>query len=247
MNITELTPLSISLDDNGIDTVCYNVGHTLDAQPSGSAPPYTFLWTNGSITKTGNPVTVTPNTTETWSVTVTDSAGCTNSDSVTLYVNYLIVSLSNQDTVCYGTPANIEALASGTLSGFISNYTYLWNTGQTTSSIQPIINSISTFTVTVTDGCSKPATDTATLYLYTTPEAGIKFGPNPVCPFVEITFSDTINDIAGSQYLWDFGDGNTSPGIVVNHAYSSGGFYLPALMITTPNGCTKKSIRRGAS
>ncbi|MFH1320014.1 MAG: PKD domain-containing protein [Bacteroidota bacterium] len=241
--IIELTPLDVSVDDDGSDTVCYGVNHSLDAQPSGSAPPYTFLWTDGTNTFTGNPITVVPYTTQSWAVMVTDSAGCANTGSVTLFVNYLEVSLSYQGTVCYGTPTTIEAVANGTLPGYNSNYTYQWNTSQTTSSVQvQVFYSTTTFTVTVTDGCSKETSASATLDLYPSPDIGIKISSSPVCPLSEITFTDTINSIPGSQHFWDFKDGNTASGITVQHAYSSGGTYYPSVTVITPGGCSKTAI-----
>ena len=187
---------------------------------------------------TGNPIFTVPDTTESWSVTVTDSVGCTISDSVTLFVNYIEVSLSFPDTVCYEDMVTIDAEATGTLPGFNSSYTYLWNTSQSTSSIQAQVFSNTTFIVTVTDGCSKSASDSAFVNIFTFPDIGIKTS-SPACPFTPIIFSDTINSIAGATHEWDFGDGNTATGVIVQHAYNSGGTYYPSVTVTTPIGCSR--------
>jgi len=236
--INQFTALEVTADDDGVDTACYLVGDTLEAQTTGSVPPYTFSWTDGTVNISGNPITVFPDTSQIWSVIVTDSAGCTDTDSVTLYVNYLELSLTYEDTVCFGTLTTLEAEASGTLPGTNSTYSYLWNTGQTTSSIQIALAGITTLMVTVTDGCSRPTTASATIYLYPFPDIGIKIDLSPVCAFTEITFSDTINNIPGSQYLWDFDDGYTGTGLTVQHFYSSGGTYYPSVTVTTPQGCS---------
>ena len=56
-------------------------------------------------------------------------------------------------TLCAGENATLQASVSGVIPN--SSYSYLWNTGATTSSISPTITG--TYSVTVNDGCSVPA------------------------------------------------------------------------------------------
>ncbi len=233
--VVELMPLEVALED---DTVCYFANYALGAQPTGSAPPYTYSWTNGISTFTGNPINITPSVSELWTVTVTDSAGCVTAGVITLYVNELAVSLTFPDTVCYGDLVTIVATASGSLSGFNSNYSYIWNTAHTTSSIQVPINNTSTFMVTVTDGCSKSTNGVAVVNIFTFPNVGIKT-TGPACPFEWISHTDTINGFNGATYEWDFGDGNFATGLSVQHQYTNGGYYYPSVTVTSSIGCSR--------
>ena len=234
-SVIELTNLNVSVKD---DTICYFANYALSALTTGSALPYTYSWTNGASTFSGNPVNITPSETDSWTLTVTDSAGCTASESVTLYVNELQVSLTYPDTVCYGAAANLTATISGTLPGVNSSYSYLWNTAHTTSSIQITIIGSTTLMVTVTDGCSKDAVASTVVDIYTFPNVGIKT-TSPACPNEWISFTDSINSIPGATYDWDFGDANFATGLNVQHQYSNSGNYYPSVTVTTPIGCSR--------
>ncbi|MFN8255395.1 MAG: DUF6443 domain-containing protein [Bacteroidales bacterium] len=101
----------------------------------------TYSWSPGG--STSNPLVVTPTTTTTYTVTGT-SNGCNASKSVEVYLNM-------QVAISYARP-NLTVTAQygkGT-------YTYIWNNGQTGSSITATQNG--TYTVTVTDAAGKQKT-----------------------------------------------------------------------------------------
>lgn len=115
---------------------------TLDAQN----PGLNYLWSNSATTQT---ITVTNN--GTYTVTVTDVLGCSNSDAIVVaLLTVPTVSLGNDITQCQG----FTSLSAPSGSG----YTYLWNTNSTFGSI--LINTGGTYWVIVTapNGCT--ATDT---------------------------------------------------------------------------------------
>lgn len=56
---------------------------TLDGSSSGGTAPYTYLWSNGSTSASPS---VCPATTTTYTMTVTDSKGCTSTDAATVSV-----------------------------------------------------------------------------------------------------------------------------------------------------------------
>jgi hypothetical protein len=59
--------------------ICEGESVTLDANPSGGVPPYTFLWSTGATSRT---ITVSPAVTTTYDVTVTDDASSTRTRRV---------------------------------------------------------------------------------------------------------------------------------------------------------------------
>ncbi len=75
--ITE--PTQISLSATSSDEVIANDG-SIDLTPTGGTPPYTYSWTNGAGV-VEDPIALTAGT---YTVTVTDSAGCIDSLTVTV-------------------------------------------------------------------------------------------------------------------------------------------------------------------
>lgn len=97
-----------------------------------SSPNFTYLWNNG-VTTAG--FTVAPNTSTTYTVTVTEN-GCSDIDSVVVTVNSLYLFLGPDMTLVDNTPFTLDAGY-----GFSS---YIWNTGDVTQSIvvTPYVNAI---------------------------------------------------------------------------------------------------------
>lgn len=109
--------------------------------------PYTFEWSNGG---TGPIISNLPP--GDYTVTVTDNAGCkttatgTVKDKPDLKINCVF-----SDPVCTGDENGFIEVS---VSGGTAPYTYLWNTGETTASIDGL--GTGTYSVTVTDanGCT---------------------------------------------------------------------------------------------
>ncbi|MBI5218770.1 MAG: S8 family serine peptidase [Bacteroidia bacterium] len=118
---------------------------------SGGTTPYTFHWSNNSITQ--NLINVIPGT---YTVTVTDHLGCTATTTVT--ISYTITASCSTTNTC---PNNNDGTATVSVSNGLAPYTYIWNTNpvqttQTTSNL-----SVGTYAVTVTDANGINATATA--------------------------------------------------------------------------------------
>jgi gliding motility-associated-like protein len=112
------------------------------AVANGGASPYTYLWNNGITTANMNGLTA-----GTYSCTVTDANGCTAGQTLLLTQPSLVVPTVNvTQIVCYSAT---NGAASVTATGGLAPYTYSWNTGALTSSIQNL--SAGTYTVTITD------------------------------------------------------------------------------------------------
>ncbi|MES2284804.1 MAG: PKD domain-containing protein [Bacteroidota bacterium] len=119
------------------------------ASPSGGTANYTYLWTPGGATAATN----TNLTFGTYTVAVTDSKGCTTTDSVTITqpLSPLSVSASSLPASCYGEN---DGSVSGSATGGTGPYTYLWTPGNLTGQNIPNLTA-GTYTVTASDskGC----------------------------------------------------------------------------------------------
>jgi len=77
----EISPLSV---DAGFDvTILQGEETELLATVTGGSSPYVFVWSNGGF---GNPITVSPDTTTTYSVNVVDASFQYASDEISVYV-----------------------------------------------------------------------------------------------------------------------------------------------------------------
>ncbi|MBL7787203.1 MAG: DUF11 domain-containing protein [Chitinophagales bacterium] len=138
----------LSLSISGTDVSCNGgTDGTASVTASGNLSPVTYLWSNGGTT-----ASISGLTAGTYSVTVTENATCT---AVTSYTINEPTALS---VVCTQTDVTTNGGSDGTASvnatGGTSPYTYLWNSGETASSISG--KTAGTYTVTVTDdnGCT---------------------------------------------------------------------------------------------
>lgn len=88
----------LSLDLGSDQTLCYGASHTITANASGGVEPYTHFWSTG---ESGSSISVSPETTTNYTVTVTDVNGCTITDDVTVLVQELpSVTITIEDPTC---------------------------------------------------------------------------------------------------------------------------------------------------
>ncbi|WP_430468122.1 Ig-like domain-containing protein [Winogradskyella ouciana] len=173
--------------DAGEDVViCSGESVTLDA--SGGV---TYTWNTGG---TGANPTVSPTVTTTYTVTVEDAYGYTDTDSVTVTVNQTPnLTVTNDITIIEGE--TIELVANGASE-------YLWNTGDVSSSITVSPSQTTTYTVTGTTGtCSAEAQVTVTIEGPFEASAG---EDRRVCE--NDTYEVVLTANTGDSYLWSTGE-----------------------------------------
>jgi hypothetical protein len=123
---------------------------------TGGTSSYSLLWSTGGTTNR-----IENRSAGNYSIAVTDSKGCTGSKTFTLTDPAVLTvqSVSVQPPSCAGfTNGSIEVQA----TGGNGNYSYSWNTGQTTSQLTNLASG--TYTVTATDqlGCNDAESITIT-------------------------------------------------------------------------------------
>ncbi|MFP5246749.1 MAG: hypothetical protein ACLGH0_08645, partial [Thermoanaerobaculia bacterium] len=166
---------------------------------------------------TTNGINVT--TSGTYSVTVTDGNGCSATDTHNININPSpTVGISGPDSAC----GSAELIAP---AGFAS---YLWSTGESTSTIT--VTSSGTYTVTVTDANGCTGFDDFDILITPIPAATITpQGPTTFCDGGNVMLMAS----PGSSYLWSTGE--TSQSITVS---ASGTF---TVTVTDGDNCSATS------
>jgi gliding motility-associated-like protein len=216
-SIINLTPIQIQPDscplNNGMLTVL----------PLGGLPPYTFLWSNGT---TDSIATNLPGNT-TYFVIVTDANGCTASVSMGLSK----IGLPQVNATLYRP---ICGTANGSITinpyGAASPYSVLWNTGDTTKTINNLASGNYFVTVTSSNGCSTSFSfglvDTLQVALITTFTNTTCGKPNGK---INISASGGI-----APYVFTFNGAST---INLANTNLTAGTYI--INVTDSNGCSK--------
>jgi len=162
-----------------------------------------------------NPL-ASPLGTTTYVVIGTDVNGCSNSDSVEVTVNQLIIPALSDTIICIGDALQL------TVNG-PTGATYSWSPStdlSSTSIYNPITTTQVTITYTVivqdTNGCL----DTASILVTaeSKPEADFSFVISPSCTGILAEFTNL--SIGAATYLWNYGDGNQSTEINPSHLFS---------------------------
>lgn len=154
--------LSIAVGIDSVNMLMLSVDSTLDALCSGSstgavyvstsggAGSYTYLWNNNAITE--DLLNVAPNS---YTLTVTDSLGCTAQVSATVPVDSAGNILLSVDSVIL---ASCQVSADGSLFvnvvGGSGPYIYMWSNGATSKDLSNVTPGSYTLNVTDVNGCT---------------------------------------------------------------------------------------------
>ncbi|MBL0343227.1 MAG: PKD domain-containing protein [Bacteroidetes bacterium] len=171
----------------------------------------TYLWNDNSVSQTLNVVQ-----SGVYTVTVTNGSGCSNTDSIAINIFSLpVFSLGPDQALCDSTSI---------LSAGITGVSFLWNTGDTSQSINVNTSSDYILTVTSLQGC----TFTDSVY--------VLFYPDPILNIgADTTFcgqSLLLDAGAGFQnYLWQDGSTGSQYLVLQSGTYS--------IAITDSNSCSE--------
>lgn len=226
--------------------ICKGTSATLTASVSGGSNPFTYTWLkNGIVDGTNIPYVVSPSVTTVYSVVATDNAGCmSDTDVVTVNVYPPIdVTISPVNIVCLGDSVKLKANVSG---GKGSGYNYVWsNTAATGSEIYVKPPANTTYTVTVTDGCTVTPGIASVDVNIGQPPPTMKIFADPLVGCIPLNVQFHIEPyIQGYIYMWDFGDGNLMNTTLdtVNNTYIIQDCRDVKLSIITNEGCLDSII-----
>ncbi len=257
-NCTATASRAITVNPNPIaeagpnDTICNGNSSVLGDSPTatGGTSPYTYSWSGGA-SPFANP-TVNPIITTTYSLTVTDSKGCTATDGTTVVVNPVPSANAGPDQTivnCIGDSVTLGA--NPTASGGTVPYTYSWspltglNSGSVANPVATGIVSNQTYCVTVTDvnGCSSVdcafvTVQQSTLQAQTAPAAS--FCAGSVTPYNVGGSPTALGGTPAYSYSWSPATGLSATNIA-NPLATPTVTTTYCVTVTDANGCTSSA------
>ena len=179
VNVVDLPAVQIF----GERTICQGQYRVLSASGGTS-----YQWSNGS---TSPDIVVAPNVSTTYTVTVTNTSGCSSVASATVTVNVLpSIVFNGNTTICQGQSSTIVATGGNT---------YLWSTGTTTNSIT--VSEPGVYKVNVTNSLNCMRSDSVTVVVLDNPAVSIS-GSSLICD----GSTATLIASGASTYLWSTGE-----------------------------------------
>ncbi|MFH2096888.1 MAG: PKD domain-containing protein, partial [Bacteroidota bacterium] len=147
-NISITQPTALNTEIIATHNLCYgDQNGTANLLVTGGTPPFTFLWSSGSVNED-----LVHMSAGFYTVIITDDNACTITDSVTIFgVDSPLVSvLTPNELLCFG---DMDGMISSVSSGGTPPYTYEWNNGQLTPNISNLPAGMYTLTLTDDNNC----------------------------------------------------------------------------------------------
>lgn len=233
VNVEDILQPVVSIASS-VDTICQNaiVVFTAVADSVGQTPAYQWFVNNNPVGANA-PAYSSSNIAMGDVVTcqVTSSLGCSSglqatSNNVSVYVIAPPQLTCSADSFITGQPTYFNTQVT---SGGLAPFTYIWDFGDNANGQGAAASHIYaepgpySVNVTVTDanGCDNNCTFVVTVSSILA--ANYDLSATAGCPPVTVDF--TNNSTNAVTYLWDFGDGSTSPQENPSHTYNSPGTY----------------------
>lgn len=206
-------------------SICLGSQANLSVSSTGGLFDYLYQWNPGAGTDSS--AIVSPTTSTTYVVTVSDLCSNVAVDSVHVNVFNIATLTGSTNPLCsYSSDGSVSV----TPTGGISPYTYSWSSGQSSSSVNGLPSGSYIYTITDSIGCQ--AIDTITITAPDSLIATITDTTHVLC-FNGTTGSATATVIGGSPtytYLWSPSGGNGSIGTNLG-----AGTYI--VSVTDNHGC----------
>lgn len=231
---TYTTPIdSIVVSTNPVPTVTispspapYCAGSSGVTITATGAVTYSWSPAAGLSATTGASVSAAPAANTAYTVLGTDSLGCADTAIVNVPVvnpPTLVMTANPNDSVCSGSTVILNCLQNNQ-----PGLTFLWSDGKTTRRDTLVVTSSATYSVTVTNNSGCSSTDSISVYALPAQNAGFTYTVNGnTYSFIDTTAGST-------NWVWDFGDGNSSSNQNPVYTYSQTGSYTVTLIVTGP-------------
>lgn len=214
-------PIAVTVNpapDSSIKITGVSFCNSGSAQLSGNAG-YNYLWSTGSTAQT-----ISVATAGTYTLSLTNSFGCTSDSS--LFINPAnmssnLINPNNNTAICQGQSITLSSIPA-------TGVTYNWSTSQTTQSIT--VSAAGNYSVTVTDSSNCSATSSVvTISLNALPNATI------TAPVTQICSGNAVALSAQPGLLYSWSNGQTDSTIMV----SAAGLYT--VTVTNSSNCSATS------
>ncbi len=210
--------------------ICRGTPVTLAASGGGN-----YLWDPAGLAIPTQQITVTPLSSRSYTVLVTNNFGCQSSDVTNVVVNDVpVAGVSSNRSVCFGDRVNLQAFGGGD---------YIWFPGgDTTASLNfvPQVSTLYHVVVSNAAGCN----DTAQVSVVVNPVPVASFASPPlICEGTNIQLTDgsLISSGTISGRNWSFGDNTFSSLQQTSVLYHDTGSYHIRLIVTSNASCRDTS------
>ena len=211
LNCTAVDQVTITVNPNpdadaGLDkSICNGGSVAIGGIPTSTVPGATFLWDNAATLNSAtaaNPV-ASPTTTTTYTVTVSHTNGCTETDLMIVTVNSLaILDAGPNQSICNGGTVQIGGSPTGPVGA-----TYLWDNAASLTNAtianpiaNPAVNTVYSVTVTDLNGCTGVDDMTVSVGVLPTADAG---SDQTICNGLGVQIGGAPTGPVGSTYIWD--------------------------------------------
>ncbi|HRS68070.1 MAG TPA: PKD domain-containing protein [Paludibacteraceae bacterium] len=184
----------------GTTTICSGQSTTLTASGGTS-----YEWSGGAVGYNAE-MKVTPLTTTTYTVKVTNANGCSATKDVTVTViPEPVITVTGNTNVCAGGSTTLTASAPNAVS-------YSWSNGSSMASttVSPTTNTTYQVTVFTAGGCTATKDVLVTVSAIPTPQIS---GLNAICAGETVTLTASLSGGGSAAYSWN--TGATTPSITV--------------------------------
>ena len=219
-----------------ISSNCGQSDGSATIEATGGHQPYQYAW-NTSPVQTNALLQNVP--AGSYSVTVTDSNGCTASQLVTINnISELLITVASSTEAHCGQPDGSVTINT---TGGNGSYAYMWNTipAQTTQQLQNV--GLGSYIVTVSDALGCTGTMGVNVSEYQSPVAS--FTADPSVTFTDNNISFFNFSTNSTLYSWNFNDGTSSIDQNPTHSYQLPGKYLVWLYAQNNFNCIDSTSR----